>query len=147
MGNESGTNFVTDSGQFYDTVYYDGTPEAVTSKFRNAEQAWQVRRAKVIQIEIYFLVKGETGTWVLWQGDDDIDPTTFDAPDEVRNDDRHCVPLTGGVIGRGFPQFQIIRPTNRWVGSEEQITLCVNPTLGLCEMFLSIHTLYMIGGS
>jgi len=147
MGNVSGTNFVTDSGQFYDSVYASGLPQAVTSAFRNAEQAWQVRRAKVISIELMFLVRGETGTWVLWQGDDDIPATEFDHPDEVRNDDRRCKPLSGGVIPQGELVMMTLNPTKGWIGSEEKLVLCVNPTFGLAEFYCSIHTLFMVGSS
>ena len=147
MGNVPGTTFVTDSGQFYDNLYATGLPQGNTSMFRNAEQAWQVRRAKIIEIQFMFLVRGETGTWVVWQGDDDISATEFDNPDEVRNDDRICKPLAGGVIPQGELVNMTIRPSKGWIGSEEKVVLCVNPTAGICEFYMSIHTLFMIGGN
>lgn len=141
------SSFVTDSGQFYDNLYATGLPQSVSSAFRNAEHAWQVRRAKIIEIHYMFLVRGETGTWVLWQGDDDIPGDTFDHPDEVRDDDRICRPLAGGVIPQGELVNMTFSPTKGWIGSEEKLHPCVNPTAGICEFYMSIHTLFMVGGN
>jgi len=146
MGVTSGSSFVTDSGQFYDALYTTGLPQSVLSRFNNAEEAVAVRRAQVRSIDIIINVKGETGTWALWQGDDDISGTNFDTPDEVRDSLLQCVPLMGGVIPSDGLLVYTLTPSGLWIGREQKIVLCVNPTAGLCEMYFSIHTLFMIGG-
>jgi hypothetical protein len=147
MGVTSGSKFVTDSGQFYDALYTTGIPQSVSSRFNVAEEASTVRRAQVKSIDLIINVKGETGKWVLWQGDDDISGTYFDHPDAVRDDTYKAVPLLGGVIpSDGLLQYTLT-PSGLWIGREEKLVLCVNPTAGICEMYFSIHTLFMIGSS
>ena len=140
------SNFVTDSGQFYDSVYATGLPQSAQSRFINSEFATNARRAKVISIDLLMLVRGETGLWVLWQGDDDITPEDYSTPDEVRNAPTMAFPLNGGVIPQGSLVKYTIRPSGLWQSSEQKIVLCVDPTVGLCEMYFSLHVSYLIPG-
>ncbi len=140
------SNFVTDSGQFYDSTYATGIPQAVSSRFINSEYATNARRAKVISIDLLMLVRGETGFWVLWQGDDDISTVEYSHPDEVRNAPTMCFPLNGGVIPSSSLVKYTIRRSGLWQSSEQKIVLCVDPTVGLCEMYFSIHVSYLIPG-
>ena len=123
-----------------------GAPNGLECKIPAADHGSGFRRAKIIRIDWGTFIEGERLYWTLCTKPDGVSSSSFSVAADARTSEYEVACLAAGInAGTSSGTFleRSLSPDNLWINDEQDVALCVDPTIGVGNYSAYLSVLFL----